>query len=159
MSLLFTLIKIVLALVAVAIAFLVGAVAMNHPPLFNAPGWSERLHVYFTTNVAEIADQPTFPELQAVDDARDAAALYTHTLRAVEKLGWEVVAHDDAQHRIDAVVTTGLWKFKDDVAIWFVAQPNGKGRLYARSKSRVGRGDLGANARHLRELVEAVTGL
>lgn len=159
MSLLITLVKIILALLAVALALLIGAVVMNRAPLFNAPGWSERLHVYFTTHVAEIANQPRFPELQALDDARDAATLYTDTLHAVEKLGWEITTHDDGQHRLEAVVTTGLWRFKDDVSIWIVAQPNSKSRLYARSQSRVGRGDLGANARHLRELIEAVTGL
>lgn len=159
MSLILALLKIILALLAVAAAALIGAVAMNQAPLFNPPGWSERLHVYFTANVAELADQPRFPELQAFDDSRDAAALYAHTLHALEKLGWEVVTHDDAQYRIKAVVTTGLWKFKDDVSIWVVAQPNGKSRLYARSQSRVGRGDLGANARHLRELIAATTGL
>ncbi len=159
MSLLITLLKMILILVIAAVVLLVGAVAMNHAPLFNSPGWNERLRVYFTLNDAELSDHPRFPELQASDDERDAAALYASTLRAAEELGWEIVAHDAAQYRIKAVVTTGLWRFKDDVSIWIVAQPNGKGRLYARSQSRVGRGDLGANARHLRELVEAITGL
>jgi len=159
MTLILTLLKIMLALFAVALALLVGAVAMNHAPLFNSPGWSERLHVYFTVNIAELADKPRFPELQALNDSRNPAALYAHTLHAVEKLGWEVITRDDAQHRIEVVVTTGILKFKDDAAIWIVAQPNGQSRLYARSQSRLGLGDMGANARHLRELVEAVTGL
>jgi len=160
MTLIFTLLKILLALAALAAlvyALLIGAVLANRAPLFDAPGVSERLHLYFTTNVAELSDQPHLPELQARDDARDAAALYAQARLAVEKLGWEVAAHDDAQHRIAAVVTTRLWKFKDDISIWVVAQPNGGSRLYARSQSRVGRGDMGANARHLRELIEAIT--
>ena len=156
MSLLITLLKITLALAAVAAAMLTGAIAMNRVPILDSPGLSERLRVYFTTHAAELKDQTRFPELQAHDDARDAGTLYASALRAVKKLGWEVTIHDDAQRRIDAVVTTRLWKFKDDVSIWVVAQPNGSSRLYARSQSRVGRGDLGANARHLRELIEAV---
>ncbi len=156
MSLLITLFKIILALLAAALALVVGAVAMNHVPLLDTPGLSERLRVYFTTHVAELGDATRFPELQAHDDARDAATLYADTLRAVENLGWEVISHDDTQHRIEAVVTTGLWKFKDDVFLWIAAQPSGGARLYARSQSRVGRGDLGANTRHLLKLVETV---
>ena len=159
MALIFTLLKILLALAGLAFALLVGTVLANRAPLFDAPGVSERLHLYYTTHVAELSDQPRLPELQARDDARDAAALYAQARLAVEKLGWEVATHDDAQLRIEAVVTTRLWKFKDDVSIWIVAQPNGGSRLYARSQSRVGRGDLGANTRHLRELIEVVTGL
>ena len=159
MPLILILFKIILALAAVALALLVAAFTLNRAPLLDPPGLSERLRTYMTTNVAELSDQATFPELRAHDDARDAAALYAQTRLAVEKLGWEVVVHNDEQQRIDAVVTTFLWKFKDDVAIWIVAQPDGTSRLYARSQSRVGRGDLGANAKHLRELVEAVRGL
>ena len=157
MTLLLTLLKIVLALIAVGGGLLVGALAMNRVPLLDSPGLNERLHTYLTTNVAELSDQARFPELQVRDDARDAATLYADALRAVEKLGWEVIKHDEApQQHIDAVVTSLLWKYRDDVAIRVVAQPNGGSRLYARAQSRVGKGDLGANARHLRELIEAV---
>lgn len=157
MTLLLTLFKIALALIIVAGALLVGALTMNRVPLLDPPGISERLRTYLTTHVAELSDQPRFPELQVRDDARDAATLYADAQRAVEKLGWEVIKHDEApQQRIDAVVTTLLWKYRDDVAIWVVAQPHGGSRLYARAQSRVGQGDLGANARHLRELLAAV---
>lgn len=156
MPLLFILFKAVLALAALALGLMAGALLLNRVPLLDSPGLSERLHVYLTTHVAELSDQARFPELQAQDDARDPATLYADTLRAIEKLGWAVTMHDEVQRRIDAVVTTGLWRFKDDVSIRIAAQPNGLGRLYARSQSRVGKGDFGANARHLRELAEAV---
>lgn len=158
MPLLFILLKTVLALVALALGLMAGALLLNRVPLLDSPGLSERLRVYLTTHVAELSDQARFPELQVQDDARDPATLYADTLRAVEQLGWEIAAHDEAQRRIDAVVTTGLWKFKDDVSIRIAAQPNGLSRLYARSQSRVGKGDFGANERHLRELAEAVGG-
>ena len=157
MTLLLTLLKIVLALIAVAGALLVGALTMNRVPLLDPPGLSERLHTYLTTHVAEISYQARFPELQVRDDTRDAATLYADALRAVEKLGWEVIRHDEGpQQRIDAVVTSLIWKYRDDVAIWTIAQPDGGSRLYARAQSRVGQGDLGANTRHLRKLIEAV---
>ena len=156
MSLLITLLKIILGLAAAVFVMLTGAILINRVPLLDSPGLSERLRVYFTTNIAEISDQHRFPELQAQDDERDAATLYATTVRAIKKLGWEIITQDIKQRRIEAVVTSGLWKFKDDISVWIETQPTGGSRLYAHSQSRVGRGDLGANTRHLRELVEAV---
>ena len=55
-------------------------------------------------------------------------------------------------------MTTKLWKFKDDVTIQIQpAQPSGS-LLVVRSASRVGKGDLGANTRHIMNLVEIVDG-
>lgn len=51
---------------------------------------------------------------------------------------------------------TGLWGFKDDV--WLVAEDLGDGRLrlHADSRSRIGKGDLGQNPRNVRELMTAL---
>ena len=57
---------------------------------------------------------------------------------------------------LHAVVTTKLWKYKDDVVIQIQpAQPSGSW-LWVRSSSRVGKGDLGANTRHIMDLVRYV---
>ncbi len=150
------LVKVLLALPALALSLLIVSMASNHPPLFDPPGWRERLPVYLTTHVAEISDQARFPELQVQDDARDAVTLYANTLRAIENLGWEIIARDDAQRRVSAVATTLLWKLEDEVSIWIDVRVEGGSRLYAYSQSRSARGDLGANARHLQDLVAAV---
>jgi uncharacterized protein (DUF1499 family) len=69
---------------------------------------------------------------------------------------WEVTSMDDAKNEIHAVVTTKLWKYKDDVVIQIQpAQPSGSW-LWVRSSSRVGKGDLGANTRHIMDLVRYV---
>ncbi|MEO1497650.1 MAG: DUF1499 domain-containing protein [Planctomycetota bacterium] len=51
------------------------------------------------------------------------------------------------------VHTTGVMRYRDDV--WLVAEPvdEGRLRLHAESRSRVGKGDLGQNPRNLRELL------
>ena len=65
-------------------------------------------------------------------------------------LGWKIVAADAATGRIEAIATTSWFGFTDDVVIRIA--PNGTGsRIDIRSHSRVGRGDLGANARRVRE--------
>lgn len=53
-------------------------------------------------------------------------------------------------------MTTKIIKFKDDVTIWVEADGEERSTLFARSASRVGWGDLGANTRHLMNLFETV---
>jgi uncharacterized protein (DUF1499 family) len=76
--------------------------------------------------------------------------------KGVERLRWETTAADADKKEITAVVTTKMWGFKDDVLIQVQpAQPSGSW-LMIRSSSRVGKGDLGANTRHVMDLVEMV---
>jgi uncharacterized protein (DUF1499 family) len=66
-----------------------------------------------------------------------------------EKL-WKIAAEFPEEHRIEFVATTPLLKFKDDIVVVIEADPNGKGSiLHSRSKSRIGKGDMGANKARL----------
>ncbi|MBU6165236.1 MAG: DUF1499 domain-containing protein [Alphaproteobacteria bacterium] len=62
--------------------------------------------------------------------------------------GWEIVAKDAEQGRIEAVARVPWWGFRDDVVIRLTAIPGGT-RVDIRSKSRVGTSDLGVNARRI----------
>jgi uncharacterized protein (DUF1499 family) len=68
-------------------------------------------------------------------------------------MGWEVVGRDAQAGRIEAVDTTRWFGFKDDIAIRVSAAGAGS-RVDVRSKSRVGRSDLGTNARRVRAYLE-----
>jgi uncharacterized protein (DUF1499 family) len=83
----------------------------------------------------------------------NAGEAFDRTLSAVRDLGWEVVASDRAAGRIEAVDTTFWFGFKDDVVIRITEVPDGGARIDVRSKSRVGVGDLGTNARRVRALL------
>jgi uncharacterized protein (DUF1499 family) len=76
--------------------------------------------------------------------------------RLAERMpGWSVTHVDDAAGTIEAVAETPLFHFQDDVAIR--VRPNGDGtRVDVRSKSRDGRGDIGANAARIRAYVTAL---
>lgn len=77
-------------------------------------------------------------------------ASFGKALTAAEAMKWEIVRSDPAGGRIEAVVTTGWFGFKDDVVVRIA--PEGAGsRIDMRSKSRVGKGDAGANARRIRD--------
>jgi uncharacterized protein (DUF1499 family) len=78
---------------------------------------------------------------------------YTHALAVAEAMGWEVVGRDSAAGTIEAVDTTKWFGFKDDIAIRVSATDAGS-RLDVRSKSRVGRSDLGTNAQRIRSYLQ-----
>ncbi len=88
------------------------------------------------------------PEVQPLSLACPPAEAFASALAAAQALGWEIVAEDAARGRIEATVTTSLMRFKDDVVVRL--RPDGAGtRVDLRSKSRLGRGDLGTNARRI----------
>jgi uncharacterized protein (DUF1499 family) len=70
-------------------------------------------------------------------------------------LGWEIVAAVPAEGRLEATATTAWWAFKDDVVLRVTPTERGS-RVDMRSVSRVGRSDLGANARRIRTFMEAM---
>jgi uncharacterized protein (DUF1499 family) len=80
--------------------------------------------------------------------APDAA--FQRALAAARDMGWTIVAADATAGRIEATATTSWWGFKDDVVVR--VRPDGGGsRIDVRSVSRVGKSDLGVNARRIRE--------
>ncbi len=63
--------------------------------------------------------------------------------------GWEVVHTDAEALQLEAVATTPLLRFKDDICIR--VKPDGDGaRVDMRSRSRLGKHDFGANADRIR---------
>jgi uncharacterized protein (DUF1499 family) len=68
---------------------------------------------------------------------------------AIEESGWQIAREDPSAGRIEAVATSLWFGFKDDVLIRVSADGSGS-RVDLRSKSRVGKGDLGTNAQRIR---------
>jgi uncharacterized protein (DUF1499 family) len=68
-------------------------------------------------------------------------------------MGWEIVAEDANSYRIEATARTPFVAFKDDVVIRIQAK-SAETHLDIRSKSRIGRGDMGVNAKRIREFRE-----
>lgn len=72
--------------------------------------------------------------------------------RAVEALPRWSVASRSAEG-LAAIRTTRLLRFKDDVTVGTTPQESGTSAEFA-SASRVGKGDMGQNARNLNELLQ-----
>jgi hypothetical protein len=131
------------------------AIVANRVPVLAEPGPGPRLHAYLLRNVAELEPQPRFPELRAPSHPVAPEVLLARAAEAARALGWKEIRADERAGRLEAVVATRWLRFRDDVSVW--VEPDGDGaRLRARSASRVGRGDLGANLRHLLDLRDAV---
>ena len=90
-----------------------------------------------------------YPDVQPVMLAMTPDSAYGQALRAAQAMGWEIVAAERDEGRIEATATTGWWGFRDDVVIR-VKPASGIARVDVRSVSRVGRSDVGANAERIR---------
>lgn len=107
----------------------------------------------------EIAAQQRegYPDIDTVTLDMSPSRTFERALAVAEEMGWEVVAAEAAEGRIEATDTTFWFGFKDDVVIR-IEETAGGSRLDMRSKSRVGRSDVGANAARIRAFVDALTG-
>ena len=106
---------------------------------------------------AEVAAQQreAYPDIRTLAYSQSAAATFRRALQAAEAMGWDIVAAESTEGRIEATDTTFWFGFKDDVVIRIEADGSGS-RLDIRSKSRVGRSDVGKNAARIREFVEVM---
>ncbi|MGH8720432.1 MAG: DUF1499 domain-containing protein, partial [Burkholderiales bacterium] len=83
------------------------------------------------------------------------AEAFKRALQAARDLGWEIVAAEGVAGRIEATDSTFWFGFKDDVVIRVEADGAGS-RIDVRSVSRVGVGDVGANAKRIRAYLRAL---
>lgn len=100
-------------------------------------------------NEVRTGETPQYADLQPQRFNQPVATVFTAALTLVQARGWDVRLTEPAAGIIEATATTRLLKFKDDVTITIT--PEGGGTVVnLRSKSRIGKGDLGTNARRIR---------
>jgi uncharacterized protein (DUF1499 family) len=69
---------------------------------------------------------------------------------------WKITYTDPSSHTLEAVSTSGLFHFQDDVVIQIRPTPDGGSLVEMRSKSRDGKGDFGINARRIHHFFDRV---
>jgi uncharacterized protein (DUF1499 family) len=94
---------------------------------------------------------PDLLEPVILDVSPDTA--FDSAMNAVNQLGWEVVDANKEAGRIEATDQTFWFGFKDDVVIRLTPRSSGI-KVDARSVSRVGKGDVGINAKRLRRFLD-----
>jgi uncharacterized protein (DUF1499 family) len=95
-----------------------------------------------------------YPDLRSLRSERTPGNAYRHALEVAAELGWDIVRQDHEAGYIEAVDTTAIMAFKDDIAIRVRATADGS-VIDLRSVSRVGVGDIGANAKRIRAFMAA----
>ncbi|MBM3535996.1 MAG: DUF1499 domain-containing protein [Alphaproteobacteria bacterium] len=99
----------------------------------------------------------TYLDLAAQRLPMQADAAFAKARALAESRGWTVAAEDREKGMIQALSRTALFRFEDDVLIRIRAS-GAESVIDMRSRSRVGRGDRGVNARRIRDFLDAMKG-
>jgi uncharacterized protein (DUF1499 family) len=101
-------------------------------------------------------DEPGDPAIVPLDLSAPLPEAIAQIEKVIASLSRWRIEHIDAPNGIiKATRRTALWGFIDDVTIRLEAVSGGT-RVHARSKSRLGKGDLGQNRRNLLQLFDAI---
>lgn len=90
-----------------------------------------------------------YPDITSITLNKAPAEAYQDAMAAVKSLGWDVFTDDASSGIIEATDTTFWYGFKDDIVVR-VRPSEGGSIIDARSVSRIGFGDMGANAKRIR---------
>ena len=124
-------------------------------PKLNPSDYVRELNMRGTKISVPDAQRKAFPDIQPILLAVTPDEAFRIVDQAVGDMGWEKVAAVAADGRIEATDRTRFFGFKDDVVVRI--RPEGSGsRVDIRSKSRVGLGDAGTNARRVRALMAKI---
>lgn len=105
-----------------------------------------------------VQQRKAYPELVTLSFAQSKADLMTASEQAVKNLGFALVSANTATGIVEATDTTTWFGFKDDVVIRI--KDEGSQRFVdIRSKSRVGRSDLGKNAERIHSIINELNTL
>lgn len=106
-----------------------------------------------TAPAAAEQQRRAYPDIQPLVLQVPSGDAFAKARAAAQAMGWEIVSADPAAGRIEAVATTFWFGFKDDVTVRVTAQ-GAASRVDVSSRSRVGRGDAGANAGRIRRYLK-----
>ncbi len=104
----------------------------------------------------EIAVQQhaAYPDILPLVSDLPPAQAYERARTAAKRMCWKIVDERPAEGRIEATATTRWFGFKDDIVIRITPSGNSGSRVDIRSVSRVGRSDVGTNARRIRAFLK-----
>lgn len=155
------LLGIVLALPVVGVAIQWELAARAHPPINDISTDLDDPPVFWDmpdpadhpgTQVADLQRQG-YPDLAPLRAAVAPQQAFGQALALVRERGWEVVAADEADLRIEATTTSRLYGFTDEIVIR-ITDEGGEAQVDMRSRSRLGRIDRGVNAARIRAFLQ-----
>lgn len=117
--------------------------------------WSNRR--LFLVNDITTGESAAYPHLRSRVYYADLSTALVAAEQSIRNMtGWRVVYVDAENDALEAEAETPVGNFLDDVTVYCTPLGHGQTRVTIRSRSRIGRGDLGQNALHIRELQDAM---
>jgi uncharacterized protein (DUF1499 family) len=106
---------------------------------------------------SEIAakQRAAYPDVRPLMSPLPPPQAFDRALAVARQSGWEIVDRNPAEGRVEATATTRWFGFKDDVVIRIAPAQGGGSRIDVRSVSRLGKSDVGTNARRIRAFLAA----
>jgi len=98
-----------------------------------------------------------YADIQPINSDLSLENAFKKALRIAKNMGWKIIATDEKNGIIEAVDTTPIFRFKDDVIIRVTNIGIGIGigsRIDLRSQSRIGLSDFGKNASRIRSFIK-----
>jgi uncharacterized protein (DUF1499 family) len=92
---------------------------------------------------------PEYPDIQPQRFNQPLDKVFEAAMNSAQAMGWEIRETDRERGIIEAIATTPLLRFKDDVTVTLTGEGDAT-IVNVRSKSSAGKGDLGTNARRIR---------
>jgi uncharacterized protein (DUF1499 family) len=93
-----------------------------------------------------------YPDLGPAILSVSPETAFERALLAAREMGWEIVDANSTEGRIEATDTTFWFGFKDDIVVC-ITRFEGGSQVDMRSVSRVGKSDLGTNAKRIRKFL------
>ena len=97
-----------------------------------------------------------YPDLETLVLEKNLEEVFGIAERVLTEMGLAIVSADINEGRIEATATTFLFGFKDDMVIRFKSFNEDSIAIDVRSQSRVGKSDLGQNAKRIRQFMNAL---
>lgn len=124
---------------------------LQDPPLF----WDMPNPMDHPGETVAGQQRAAYPDIAPLVLESDPEKVHALALELARERRWEIVADVPEDGRIEAVVSSFLYGFKDEIVIRI--QANGDGSVVdMRSRSRVGRIDRGVNAKRIRAFLSAL---
>ncbi len=130
----------------------------NPPQFLHIIGMRKKTDHPVSYDGPEVAAQQkkAYPDIGTIELKAPADKVFETARQALLGMGLEIIDAEPIQGRIEATDRSLLFGFEDDVVVRIVPVNDGTTKVDVRSKSRVGRSDLGINAHRVREFGAAL---
>lgn len=104
---------------------------------------------------ARVADiqKKSYPDLKPLEVAMDSDLVFKLASDVAKEMGWGIIVENEDDMQIEAVASSLVFGFKDNVVIRLQESGDGS-RVDVRSHSRLGKIDRGTNAKRIRQFMK-----